>query len=282
MSGFIILRDIPKEIAQIDLLSFDIKGGFRGFSVVEPGFHFVSVKVDDEMHEGFWCFVNDEEAIIKQFDYTTKSFQNCDIEEERNYKELAQSGAMNHVLIPIMPMNYTAVASWNILTNYLKRDKFPFNLNHEEPMILPNSLSTEETSDWYEKKFKSRFEQAFEDSHKGNNDSFLAEFQFSFVKYIVRQKDEQALQRWLYLLQACYNAGERKIDSHPILFSELVTIMTFQFDLLDKGEFSRDSKLISIIDHFIEDMIDTGNEKLEKQAQRLIEYFEEREINIEN
>ncbi len=84
------------------------------------------------------------------------------------------------------------------------------------------------------------------------------------------------------MLQACYNAGERSIDSHATLFSELVTIITFQLDLLDKSEFSKESKLIWSISHFIEDMIDTGKEKLEKQAQRLTEYFEEREISIEN
>ncbi|MGC9778693.1 MAG: hypothetical protein HZR80_05575 [Candidatus Heimdallarchaeota archaeon] len=53
MFGYIILRDIPKEEAQLDFSIFEIKGGFRGYAEVEPGIHYVSVKDGDNMSEGF-------------------------------------------------------------------------------------------------------------------------------------------------------------------------------------------------------------------------------------
>ena len=278
MQGCIILRDIPKELVQLDMMQFDIQGGFRGFSHVEPGFHFVSVKDGDEIHEGFWCFVDTDDAVIKILDYETNSFQDCRPEEEQHYKELAVSGAMAGALIPIMPWNYKAVVRWNILTNYLKKERFPFKLNHEEPMILPEGLSTEETCNWYQNTFKSRFEQAFENTHSNDIDSFMAEFQYSFLKYIVRRKDEQALHRWLDLLQACYNAGERTIEAYPKLFIELTTNLTFQFNFISNNEFTPNSKLFSGISNMIEDMKDSGNNNLVMKAQQLVEYFEDREI----
>ena len=278
MQGYIILRDIPKELVQLDMMQFNIQGGFRGFSHVEPGYHFVSIKDGDEIHEGFWCFVEADDAVIKKLDFETNSFQNCSSEDEQHYKELVVSGAMAGALIPVMPWNYKAVARWNILSNYLKKERFPFKLNYEEPMMLPEGLSAEETSHWYQNTFKSRFEQAFENTHSCEIDSFLTEFQYSFLKFIVRRKDEKALHRWLDLLQACYNAGERTIDNHPKLFAELAANLTFQFDFLNNAEFTPNSKLLSGISNMIEDMRDTGNANLVKSAQQLVEYFEDREI----
>ena len=37
MFGYIILRDIPKYNAQLDLSIYEIKGGFRGFAEIPPG-----------------------------------------------------------------------------------------------------------------------------------------------------------------------------------------------------------------------------------------------------
>ena len=280
MQGYIILRDIPKELVQLDMMQFEIQGGFRGFSHVEPGFHFVSIKKDDEIHEGFWCFVEADKAVIKQFNYSTNNFENCSIDEEEHYSQLATSGAMGRVLIPIMPWNFKAVAKWNILTNYLKKERAPFSLNFEEPMLLPEKLSPDEAQDWFTNDFKSRFEQAFELTHTSEIDSFLAEFQYAFVRYIVRQNDTIAFERWIHILQACYNAGERVINSQPKLFDELVTILTFQFDLLDQSFFTKNSKLLSGTQNFVEDMIDTENKTLIEQAERFTNYFRNRGINL--
>ena len=69
MFGYIILRDIPKKLVQLDLLDFPIRGGFRGFAEVNPGPHYVSIKVNEEMHKGFWCWVKPGEVIVKMYDY---------------------------------------------------------------------------------------------------------------------------------------------------------------------------------------------------------------------
>ena len=50
MYGYIILRDIPKQLAQLDLLHFPIKGGFRGFSGGYPRRHSDSFTPDRPRH----------------------------------------------------------------------------------------------------------------------------------------------------------------------------------------------------------------------------------------
>ncbi len=89
MFGYIILRDIPKQVVQLDLLYFPIKGGFRGFCEVNSGPHYVSIEVDDEMHEGFWCWVKPGEAIIKVYDPENNIFKNDEENAtlKRFYKE---------------------------------------------------------------------------------------------------------------------------------------------------------------------------------------------------
>ncbi|NHJ49697.1 MAG: AAR2 pre-mRNA splicing protein [Asgard group archaeon] len=279
MKGYIILRDIPKEYVQLDTLGFEIQGGFRGFAHVEPGIHYVSVKVNEEMHEGFWCFVNADDAVIKQYDYLKDEFHDCTPEDERNYKELATSGAMNRYLIPIMPYNFKACAYWNLMTSYLKENKFPFKLNNEEPMHPPEDLNAEELNNWYTTTFKSRFEQAFFGSHNGVVDDFLAELQFSFVSYLVKPSNEIALNRWSHLLQASYNAGERCINNTPKLFEEFVEIIRIQFDNFDDEKFEKDNKLVNGAANLIEDMIDTEIETLVEKANSFRDYLIERGID---
>ena len=267
MFGYIILRDIPKQLVQLDLLYFPIKGGYRGFSEVSPGPHYISIEVNDEMHEGFWCWVKPSEATIKVYDYESNIFKDDEPENEAHFKILATSGAMNHVLIPATVSNFNSVSQWKKLTSDIGSGNFPPVLNQEVPMVLPLDINPDEISEWYITKFKSRFEQAFNDTHRKNVNSFLEEFEYAFLKYIVRQSDEIALNRWMNLIQAVYNAGERGVESAPDLFIKFVYIVKHQFNLLKNKDLQPNTKLISGVDKIIEDMYDVGTVKLKEHAQ---------------
>ncbi|KKK42260.1 hypothetical protein LCGC14_0604110 [marine sediment metagenome] len=280
MFGYIILRDIPKELVQIDLLQFPIKGGFRGFAEVSPGPHYISIKVNEEMHEGFWCWVNPGEAVIKVFDYEKKVFKNDESENEAHFKNLALSGAMNHILISVTKNNFQSVSLWKNLTKNISSQNFPPILHNEVPMTLPLDIDPDNVSDWYLLKFKSRFEQAFNDTHKSNIQAFLGEFEFAFLKYLVRQTEENALDRWMNLLQAVYNAGERCVEASPDLFISFVNVVQYQFDLLKKEDLQPNTKVIAGVEKIIEDMKDTGTSKLIKHAQAFETYLVNRGIKI--
>ncbi len=276
MFGYIILRDIPKQLVQLDLLYFPIKGGFRGFSEVSPGPHYVSIEVNDEMHEGFWCWVKPGEATIKVYDYESKIFKDDEPEKEAHFKNLATSGAMNHVLIPAILNNFKSVSQWKKLTKDLRSDNFPPPLHQEVPMVLPLDIDPDEISDWFNNKFKSRFEQAFNDTHRKNVESFLEEFEYAFLKFIVRQSDEIALNRWMNLIQAVYNAGERGVESAPDLFINFVSIIKQQFDLLKSEDLQLTTKLLAGVDKIIEDMYDVGTVKLREHAHAFETYLVDR------
>lgn len=280
MSGYIILRDIPKKLVQLDLLYFPIKGGFRGFAEVSPGPHYVSVEVSDAMHEGFWCWVNPGEAIIRVYDYEKNIFKNDELKNESHFKKLATSGAMDKVLIPATLNNYKLVSLWKKLTRNIRSNNFPPTLHNEVPMTLPLDINPDDVSDWYINKFKSRFEQAFNDTHKNNIQAFLEEFEYAYVKYIVRQRDEKALGRWMDLIQAVYNAGERSVEVSPDLFINFVYIVKYQFDLLKNEDLQPNTKLIAGVERIIEDMRDVGTDKLIKHAQAFENYLLDRGIKI--
>jgi len=276
MFGYIILRDIPKQLVQLDLLNFPIKGGFRGFSEVTPGPHYVSIEVNDEMHEGFWCWVHPGEAIIKVYNYESDTFKDDEPENEAHFKKLATSRAMNHVLIPYSLNNVKSVSLWKKLTKNIRLDNFPPPLHQEVPMLLPLDINPDEISDWYTDKFKSRFEQAFNDTHKKDAHAFLEEFEYAFLKYIVCQRDEKALDRWMNLIQAIYNAGERSVEAAPELFINFVDVVKHQFDLLNIEVLQSNTKLITGVERIIEDMRDVGTERLKKYSRTLEIYLRKR------
>jgi hypothetical protein len=280
MFGYIILRDIPKEEAQLDLSIYEIKGGFRGFANVEPGLHYVSVKVDERMHEGFWCFLKPSGVVVKIYDYEKTQFIDDSPENTKHYSELALSGAMNKALIPVMLRNMEMSLKWKELTSYIDEKNYPISLNSETPMIPPGNLSPEELSDWFITKQKSRFEQAYYDTHGGNKESFLAELQFAFVCSLVRKEDEEALERWLHLLQSIYNAGERSIDEASKLFLPLIDVLIPQFKLLPDDFFESKSQVVFNVEHLIEDMIDTDIDELAKKAKELSVYLKTRGISV--
>ena len=279
MFGYIILRDIPKEEAQLDVAIYEIKGGFRGFAEVKPGIHFVTIKDDGQMVDGFWCEVKSNDAVIKRYDYRTKSFVDCEPEEHFRYKDMAVSGAMNHVLIPVMTQSHSLVQFWEELTSHLKYENFPFSLNKEEPMTPPTNLTPKELEEWYLTTFKSRFEQAFQDTHKRDMFSFFDEIQYAFILYVLF-KDEQAYDRFFHLIQAVYNAGERSVTNAPGFFSGFLDIIRKQFNTIKAEDFTPENKLIANLSNLLEDMEDLGNRPLKEKSSDFKEYLNERGIQI--
>lgn len=253
----IVLRNIPKEEVRIDLFRQNIQGGFRGFYADFPlmGWHYVSIKVD-EFHVGFWCRLGMGEAIVRVFD-PDRGWIEDDPETAQNYTELALSGAMNQAMLPYPDQLY---GPWFGLVSYLPATQFPPPLHEED------------------RGTGSRFEQAFQGTHGGQPESFLAEFQYAFLAWLISldtpTENETAFARWQHLLLAIYNAGEYRIRDSGKLFASLVSILMRQFDLLPKSWFEPGSFLIEQANYMVEDMIDTEVEDLVKQGRVFDRYLE--------
>ncbi len=280
MNGYIILRDIPKRAVQLDLSVYGIQGGFRGFALVPPGAHYVSVEINGKMSEGFWCYLKPSSAVIKVFDYETETFSDPDPESEERYRTMALSGAMNRVLIPVMKRNAEMSMLWQGLVSFIRGEHFPLTLHDETPIATPLGLSPEELSGWFLTTHRSRFEQAFHDTHGGNSESLLAEFQYAFALFTVQKMHEQAFNRWRYLLQAFYHAGERSIDSAPEVFNPFGKFLIEQLKCVPKDWFDSNNKIFYGVNNMIEDMIDTGNKSLKENAKMLSNHLKSCGISI--
>lgn len=255
----IILRDIPKEEARVDLFRHAIQGGFRGFYAEVPlvGWHYVSVKVS-QFHTGFWCHLTPGQVVVRVFD--GEKFVEDDPETAQHYTELALSGAMQQALTPYPIPLY---AHWFGLVSHLSADNFPPQLHTEDAGT------------------GSRFERAWQNTHSGQSASFLAEFQYAFVRWLISldmaTEDKIAWERWQHLLQSIYNAGEDRIRAASDLFPRLVDILIRQFDLLPAAWFGGDSALTTHANYLTEDLIDTDVPELANQGRMLARYLEKRQ-----
>lgn len=253
----VILRDIPKEEARIDLFRQTIQGGFRGFYADVPiiGWHYVSVKVK-QFHVGFWCDLSMNQAVVRVFD-EKKGFVEDTPESAQRYAQMALSGAMQQVLMPYPVPMY---AHWFGMVSHIKSDHFP-------PQIHNDDTGT-----------GSRLDKALLGTHKGRIDAFLAEFQYAFVRWLVSldtaTEDKAGLARWRYLLLSAYNAGEDRIREFKDLFSDLVSTLLRQFELLPKEWFKKGSFLTEQANYMVEDMLDSGVPQLAEQAQAFAAYLE--------
>jgi hypothetical protein len=276
----LILRDLPKSFAQLDLLVYKLKGGFRGFRQIPSGIHYVSI-LAHKARPSFWCYLPPNEVVVRVFNSEQSEFVEDEPESAANYRKLAASGAMAKALWPYPPQQGI---NWWQLTRHIRADAFPPPLHQETTNKPPADLPKEASSEWMLQHHQSRFELAFLDTHGGDEAAFLAEFQFAFVRWLVTSKEQdnedmEAFTRWRQLLASIYNAGERTIARTPHLFIDLIDALLAQFNQLPDHLFSPDSFLSANANYLIEDMSDTGIVPLADKSQELSTYLKTREVN---
>lgn len=269
---WIVLRNVPKEKVRIDTEIYEIEGGFRGFKNVIPGLHYVGVQVD-KIYQGFWSYLQPNEVLVKVFNSTLQQFES-EPETTDHYQKLALAGAMDQMLIPY---NHDSWEIWEKLTNHIDPRVFSPILYEEKSNYAAVNISSEKPSDLLLKQ-QSRFEQALFNTHGGNIEAFLSEFQFAFARWYTNIEDVEALNRWRYLLQAIYNAGESGIAKAPELFSSLIDTLLAQFDCLPEDMFTPNSFVTSQASYLAEDMIDSDIEGIVEKGRDFQAYLEERGV----
>lgn len=259
--SIIILRDIPKDVVQIDLMLYQVKGGFRGFCDLPPGLHYIALPGDGRW-PSCWCYVQSDEVAVRLFLRDSQQFVKDASEEATSYRQLANNGVMDSAL---QPYAVDQQEVWRSLTQYITAPN--------ATLLNPSKL-VEGTVE------RSRFEQVFLDHHKGNVEAFLGDFQFAFINWLMvlnHTPNGTTPQRWPQLLNALYNAGDRQISQNSHLFNVLVSVILAQFAQLPSHWLAPKSLVCTHLDYLIEDMADMEITILQKQAQALKDYVRQQQ-----
>jgi hypothetical protein len=189
-------------------------------------------------------------------------------ENTARYTEMVLSGALDDFLLHY---NHASFNDWHALTNHLKRAGFP-------PALHPGShQSAAGTSEQAEKTWHTRqFERNFFELHDGDVTSFLAEFQFAFLRWFVNPNDRTAAARWGYLLQTTYHAGVPGIQAANRLFPPLVDAMLAQFRYLESEMFAPNTTIGHDADRLVQDLQACDSEVLAEKGRALGGVFVEK------
>lgn len=253
----IILRNVPKEKVRIDLTSFEIAGGFRGFQNVPTGAHYISV-LSNVAEVGEWLYLQPSEVMVRVFNDEAQRFEDDTPESDAEFSQMAANGAMNKALVAYPVEN---LAQWTALTKHITVKNFPPNVHSED--------ASDDSS-------QSRFEKALLGTHRGNVEAFLAEFEFAFLRWVVNSEDEEAFARWRHLLLALYSAGQSSIEDNPSLFEQSVDVLLAQFELLPPKIFEAESFVTANANYLLEDMQDTELPELVSKSKELGYYLHQR------
>lgn len=240
--AYIILRDIPKYKVGLDVFSFPIHGGFRGFQNVFGGYHEIRVYEDDDNFSRYEIIIPLTQSFyVEVLIWDGDRLRVDRTENAKNFEQLAVGGAMNQVLInPALDSNYSKVIHWFLATSYIDRSL-------DDIALRVNSLET-----------LSRFH-TFWNDYQGNTHLALKELQSAFAKVVLRQ-DNSALERLKYLVQTHYHAGERGIEQNPDYFVQFARSLQAMFLLYPDLLANPNSGFRFGADYLVEDMLDYGEE----------------------
>lgn len=230
----LVLRKIPRQGVSLDLMQYQIEGNFRGFrQVPTTNPHYVGVE-GDGAPAGFWCYPRAGEVAVRVWDPETGRLEPDTPANAERYSGMVAARGLDDFLLPY---DQTTFSEWLRLTNHLKPEAFPPPLHLEAPEKHPEGLPDDALHAWVVAKNARRFRRSFIELHGGSPASFLAEFQFAFLNWLLAG-DETAFARWGYLLQVVYHAAPGDIREVPALFTGFVEAVVPQFAFLPEAAFA--------------------------------------------
>jgi hypothetical protein len=278
MPCYIILHNVPKSKAQIDLFTYPIQEGFRGFRDIPPGVHYVSVKTRNG-YPSFWCYLKSNETISKVFNNISQEFEDDDPAETAYYQELASLGAMDAELIAY---ESERAATWLLLTNDIKYSHFPVTLHSKQPNSIAATSSAESLQAGRQSDHKSEFAKVLFDTHGGDAVAFLAEFQFAFARWFVSEldcPDIEALNHWRYLVEAVCNAEISDLAKAATAIATLVGNLITQLESVDDSLLNANDPIVISVRHLAQEMVNSDIENFVKEGHQL-KYFLKKRWNL--
>ncbi len=292
--GWLVVLNVKKSVVRLDLTMYEAKERDQlVFQSVPPGLHYLGEGFLEPI-PGCWFELQPKEVLVKVFNRKQKQFEDASPETIAEYQKLVSGGTIDQNVKAysraVDAGKHDRWVAWQKLTTHLELRNFPIRLHLSEAVEPPVNLSLEERENWL-KYQKTRFEQALFDTHQGNAGAFLAEFEIAFLRQQINPTDSEALNRWNYLVQAIYNAGERGIVKVPDLFVNLIDTLIMQFALTFDAKLKPgyvaiggianriQIDLVSGAEYLIEDMIDSGIEGVVEKGEEFAAYLKQRGIS---
>lgn len=206
--GAIVLLGVSAREVRIDLTTVPVGAEFRGFGKVPPGLHWVSAPTPDGL-TSLWLDLPGGGVVVKVFDQRLKRFVDAAPRTEERYKVLARGG----LGAGLVEYPYDLAVEWVELTVHLDPQAFP-------PGLHPADVQPADPS-------ATRFEAVVKGTHRGDGQAFLTELSWAFLAGAL-ERHPAALERWLFLLKASFEAEPHLLAEDPATAVLLVDLVLAQ------------------------------------------------------
>lgn len=206
--GAIVLLGVSAREVRIDLTTVNVGAEFRGFGKVPPGLHWISAPTPDGL-TSLWLDLPGGGVVVKVFDQRLKRFVDAAPRTEERYKVLARGGLGGG----LVEYPYDLAVEWVELTVHLDPQAFPPGLHTAD--VQPADPSA------------TRFETALEGTHRGDGQAFLTELSWAFLAGAL-ERHPAALERWLFLVKASFEAEPHLLAKDPATAVLLVDLVLAQ------------------------------------------------------
>jgi hypothetical protein len=204
--GTVVLLGVPEGNLRVDLATVPVRADFRGLEKVPPGLHIIACSTPDGPAP-LWIDLKGGAILVKVWDMRARRFADPAPATEERWRTMARGGGLAGGLVAYA---YDSAIDWVELTVHVDTEKFPPGLRRNDPS-----------------RYGSRLEAAWKGSHRGDGQGLLTEVAWSFLAGTL-EKNPSALERWLHLLKACFDAEEPLVLEDPALFVLLVDLMVAQ------------------------------------------------------
>lgn len=210
--GSIVLLGLNARELRIDLTSVANGPEKRGFEKVPPGLHWLSVPLGDGGAASLWVDLPGGGVVVKMFDARARRLVDPAPATLERYRGLATAGGLAGALIPYP---YDHAVDWVELTVHLDPQRFP-------PLLHPQDLELGDPG-------ATRLETAIKGTHRGDGQGFLTELSWAFLAGAL-ERHPAALERWLFLLKACFEAEPALLMEDPAVAVLLVDLLVAQLN----------------------------------------------------
>lgn len=249
--GAIVLLGLSAREVRIDLTTLAVGPDFRGFAKVPPGLHWLSVDTG-EGPCSLWLDLAGGGVVVKVFDQRARRLVDAAPQTAARYQALARGGAPGLITYP-----YDQAVEWVELTVHLDPQAFPPGL-HPTDAAPPSPGAT-------------RLEAAIKGTHRGDGQAFLTELSWAFLAGAL-DRHPAALERWLLLLKACFEAPPELLAEDPAVAVLLVDLLVAQLQQMQPGFL--DVGIITGAADLADALRATGVSHLGDAAERLVEGVE--------
>ncbi len=241
--AWIIVRDAPKHRVELDLLSFPVGAGFRGFEGVLQGIHRVRIVTGDGLVASCELMLPNMRSVhVLRFEQGELHADTSP--EARQLAHQAEAGELDAGLISPLSLNHDLTVAWHTATSAI-----------DKPLDeIPLPAKTRGIGNRFARFWK---------SHGGKSERALRELQSAFARSVLR-RDHLAQKRLVETVTAHYTAGAKRIAATPEYFVSFGQSVTAFYKLMPASDPA--TAMFHGIEHLAADLDRVGTAELTQVA----------------